>query len=261
MDLTRPVHRGAIVLALGAVGVVLVGAAVGLQVLRLQARIARRAIGKPLGEDAHQSDRTYKKKNGDPVDLLLLGDSIAAGLGADKAKHTLGAQLAKRIARATGRSVRLHTAAQVGAETSMLRAQLAGLPPTDLPDVAVVDDEAYIRLVDRTKDLVKSGGEWISSVDLENEIMGHPDVVEAAVIGIAHPRWDERPLACVVKRPDSTLDREELLEWLAPKVAKWWLPDDVVFIDEVPKTSVGKFSKKTLREQFEDYTWPSDTPG
>ena len=128
-------------------------------------------------------------------------------------------------------------------------------------DVAVVDDEAYIRLVDRTKDLVKSGGEWISSVDLENEIMGHPDVVEAAVIGIAHPRWDERPLACVVKRPDSTLDREELLEWLAPKVAKWWLPDDVVFIDEVPKTSVGKFSKKTLREQFEDYSWPTDTPG
>ena len=126
-------------------------------------------------------------------------------------------------------------------------------------DVAVVDDEAYIRLVDRTKDLVKSGGEWISSVDLENEIMGHPNVAEAAVIGIAHPRWDERPLACVVLKPDTTLSREELLEWLAPRVAKWWLPDDVVFIDEVPKTSVGKFSKKTLREQFDDYTFP-ETP-
>ena len=124
-------------------------------------------------------------------------------------------------------------------------------------DVAVVDDEAYIRLVDRTKDLVKSGGEWISSVDLENEIMGHPNVAEAAVIGIAHPRWDERPLACVVLKPDTELSREELLEWLAPRVAKWWLPDDVVFIDEVPKTSVGKFSKKTLREQFDDYTFPT----
>jgi len=124
-------------------------------------------------------------------------------------------------------------------------------------DVAVVDEEAYIRLVDRTKDLVKSGGEWISSVDLENEIMGHPNVAEAAVIGIAHPRWDERPLACVVLKPDTELSREELLEWLAPRVAKWWLPDDVVFIDEVPKTSVGKFSKKTLREQFDDYTFPT----
>ena len=124
-------------------------------------------------------------------------------------------------------------------------------------DVAVVDDEAYIRLVDRTKDLVKSGGEWISSVDLENEIMAHPDVVEAAVIGIAHPRWDERPLACVVRTADSDIDRDAIIEWLTPRVAKWWLPDDVVFIDEVPKTSVGKFSKKDLRDRFADYTWPT----
>lgn len=124
-------------------------------------------------------------------------------------------------------------------------------------DVAVVDDEAYIRLVDRTKDLVKSGGEWISSVDLENEIMAHPEVAEAAVIGIPHPRWDERPLACVVRSEGSELSRQDVLDWLTPRVAKWWLPDDVVFIESVPKTSVGKFSKKTLREQFADYAWPT----
>ncbi len=124
-------------------------------------------------------------------------------------------------------------------------------------DVAVVDSEGYIRLVDRTKDLVKSGGEWISSVDLENEIMAHPGVAEAAVIGIPHPRWDERPLACVVARPGETLTQQDILDWLTPRVAKWWLPDAVVFIDEVPKTSVGKFSKKDLREQFSDYTWPT----
>ena len=128
-------------------------------------------------------------------------------------------------------------------------------------DVAVVDSDAYIKLVDRTKDLVKSGGEWISSVDLENEIMAHPDVAEAAVIGIPHPRWDERPLACVVVRPGAELSRSDIIEWLTPRVAKWWMPDDVVFIDEVPKTSVGKFSKKTLREQFENYVWPTPEQG
>jgi fatty-acyl-CoA synthase len=120
----------------------------------------------------------------------------------------------------------------------------------------VVDAEGYIRLVDRTKDLVKSGGEWISSVELENEIMAHPKVAEAAVIGIAHPKWDERPIACVVVKPGEELTKEEVLDFLRPKVAKWWLPDDVQFIDEVPKTSVGKFSKKDLREQFKDYTLP-----
>lgn len=97
-------------------------------VVRQQAAAARRAIGKPLGEEALVADRTYKKKYGDPLDMLLLGDSIAAGLGAETSKHTLGAQLAKRLARRTGRAVRLHTAAIVGSETSMLRAQLAGLP-------------------------------------------------------------------------------------------------------------------------------------
>ncbi len=124
-------------------------------------------------------------------------------------------------------------------------------------DVVTVDDEGYLRIVDRTKDVVKSGGEWISSVELENEIMGHPAVAEAAVIGVKHPKWSERPLACVVVKPGEDLTKEELLEYLDGRVAKWWLPDDVVFIDEVPKTSVGKFSKKTLRDQFEGYVLPT----
>jgi fatty-acyl-CoA synthase len=124
-------------------------------------------------------------------------------------------------------------------------------------DVATVDAHGYLRIVDRTKDVVKSGGEWISSVELENEIMAHPKVAEAAVIGVKHPKWSERPLACVVVHPDQELTREELIEFLEPRVAKWWLPDDVVFIDEVPKTSVGKFSKKHLRERFADHQLPT----
>jgi fatty-acyl-CoA synthase len=123
-------------------------------------------------------------------------------------------------------------------------------------DVATINDEGYIRLVDRTKDLIKSGGEWISSVDVENELMAHPKIAEAAVIGVPHPRWSERPLACVVIKPGEELTREDVLAFLAPKLAKWQLPDDVVFIDEVPKTSVGKFSKKTLRDRFADYQLP-----
>jgi fatty-acyl-CoA synthase len=124
-------------------------------------------------------------------------------------------------------------------------------------DVATVDEHGYIRLVDRTKDVIKSGGEWISSVELENEIMAHPSVAEAAVIGISHPKWQERPLACVVLREGATLTKEELLAFLEPRVAKWWLPDDVQFIDAVPKTSVGKFSKKDLRAKFEGYELPT----
>jgi fatty-acyl-CoA synthase len=117
-------------------------------------------------------------------------------------------------------------------------------------DVATVRPDGYIQLVDRTKDLIKSGGEWISSVGLENEIMAHPSVAEAAVIAVPHPKWMERPLACVVVEPGEELGKEDLLAWLAPRVARWWLPDEVVFIDEVPKTSVGKFSKKDLRERY-----------
>ena len=124
-------------------------------------------------------------------------------------------------------------------------------------DVAVVEPSGYIRLVDRTKDVIKSGGEWISSVDLENEIMGHAAVAEAAVIGVPHPKWGERPLACVVVRPGYTLTKEEVLAFLEGRIAKWWTPDDVVFIDEVPKTSVGKFSKKDLRDHFADHVLPT----
>ena len=124
-------------------------------------------------------------------------------------------------------------------------------------DVAVMTSDGYVRIVDRTKDVVKSGGEWISSVELENEIMAHPAVAEAAVIGVSHPKWSERPLACVVVKPDATLSPEELIEFLDGRVAKWWLPDDVVFIDEVPKTSVGKFSKKDLRDRFADHVLPT----
>jgi len=124
-------------------------------------------------------------------------------------------------------------------------------------DVAVIDRHGYIRLVDRTKDVIKSGGEWISSVDLENELMGHPKVAEAAVIGVPHPKWSERPLACVVVRPGEELTKEEVLDYLSDKVAKWWLPDDVAFVDEIPKTSVGKFSKKDLRDKFAGYELPT----
>ncbi len=123
--------------------------------------------------------------------------------------------------------------------------------------MATIDADGYIRLVDRTKDLIKSGGEWISSVELENELMAHPKIAEAAVIGVPHPKWSERPLACVVVKPGEQMSREDVLDYLADKVAKWRLPDDVVFIDEVPKTSVGKFSKKDLRARFAEHALPS----
>ena len=117
-------------------------------------------------------------------------------------------------------------------------------------DVGVITPEGYLKLVDRTKDLVKSGGEWISSVELENEIMAHPQVKEAAVIGIRDDKWGERPLACVVPEDGAELSADDIRGFLDGRVAKWWIPESFEFIDEVPKTSVGKFSKKTLREQF-----------
>ena len=116
--------------------------------------------------------------------------------------------------------------------------------------MATISPQGYVKLVDRTKDLVKSGGEWISSVELENAIMAHPKVAEAAVIGIPDEKWSERPLACVVPENGAEITLEELREFLAERVPKWWLPNDLEIIDEVPKTSVGKFSKKTLRERF-----------
>ena len=117
-------------------------------------------------------------------------------------------------------------------------------------DVATISREGYIKLVDRTKDVIKSGGEWISSVELENEIMAHPKVKEAAVIALPDERWGERPVACVVPEPGADLDADEVRDFLEGRVARWWVPERIEFIEEVPKTSVGKFSKKTLRERF-----------
>jgi fatty-acyl-CoA synthase len=119
-------------------------------------------------------------------------------------------------------------------------------------DVATVDPEGYVQITDRTKDLIKSGGEWISSVDVENLIMAHPKVLEAAVIAVPHPKWVERPLACVVPRPGERIDPGEIVEFLRPQLARWALPDEVVLVEAVPKTSVGKFDKKVLRERFRD---------
>ena len=124
-------------------------------------------------------------------------------------------------------------------------------------DIVNIDPEGFIQIADRSKDLIKSGGEWISSVDLENQLMAHPKVQEAAVIAVPHPKWQERPLACVVSRVGQAVTKEELLDHLRPHVARWALPDDVVFVDAIPKTSVGKFDKKVLRARFADHVLPA----
>jgi fatty-acyl-CoA synthase len=121
-------------------------------------------------------------------------------------------------------------------------------------DIAAVDEKGFVQITDRSKDVIKSGGEWISSVELENELMSHPDVVEAAVIAKPDERWAERPLCCVVLREQSDADAEELVEHLRGKVAKWWLPDEFAFVAEIPKTSVGKFDKKVLRGRLAEGT-------
>lgn len=121
-------------------------------------------------------------------------------------------------------------------------------------DMGAVDEHGYVRIVDRTKDVIKSGGEWVSSVELENEIMAHPAVVEAAVIGVPHDKWGERPMACVVLHDGQALSVEELHEYLDGRVVRWWFPDAIEQVDEIPKTSVGKFSKRTLRDKFAGYT-------
>lgn len=120
-------------------------------------------------------------------------------------------------------------------------------------DIATVDTDGFLQLVDRAKDVIKSGGEWISSVDLENAAYSHAGVAEAAVVGIADPKWQERPLMIVVKRPGAEVDRDGLMEHLADRVVRWWLPDDIVFVDELPHTATGKVLKTKLREQFRDY--------
>lgn len=119
-------------------------------------------------------------------------------------------------------------------------------------DVCKITPEGYIRITDRAKDVIKSGGEWISSLDVENELMAHPAVAEATVVGLKHVKWQERPAAFVVKASDAEVTKEELLDHLSGKVAKWWLPDEIVFIDEIPKTGTGKFDKKVVRDQYSD---------
>ncbi len=123
-------------------------------------------------------------------------------------------------------------------------------------DVSTIDPDGYMKITDRTKDVIKSGGEWISSIDLENIMVGHPAVAEAAAIGIEHPKWDERPLMVVVLKPGAAAAREELLAFFGGKIAKWWTPDDVVIVNELPHTATGKLQKMRLREMFRDYRWP-----
>jgi fatty-acyl-CoA synthase len=126
-------------------------------------------------------------------------------------------------------------------------------------DVATIDPDGYMLITDRAKDVIKSGGEWISSIDLENAAMGHPGILEAAVIGIAHPTWQERPLLIAVRKPGSEVGAEALIAHLSGRVARWWLPDDAVFVDELPHTATGKVLKMRLREDFRDYRLPERT--
>jgi len=120
-------------------------------------------------------------------------------------------------------------------------------------DVGTLDADGYLQITDRSKDVIKSGGEWVSSIELENIAVGHPAVAEAAVIGVAHPRWGERPLLVVVKKPGADLTRDAMLAFYDGRTAKWSAPADVVFVDELPHTATGKLSKVTLRERFRDY--------
>lgn len=129
----------------------------------------------------------------------------------------------------------------------------------DTGDIATIDVDGYMHITDRSKDVIKSGGEWISSIDLENAAMSHPAIAEAAVIGIAHPKWQERPLLIAVRKADHSITRDELLDYLDSKVVKWWRPDDVVFVEQLPHTATGKLQKMKLREMFKDYCLPENT--
>jgi fatty-acyl-CoA synthase len=124
-------------------------------------------------------------------------------------------------------------------------------------DVSTIDADGYMQITDRSKDVIKSGGEWISSIDLENIAVGHPEVAEAAAIGVKHPKWDERPLLVVVRKKGSLLTREALLAFYQGKVAKWWVPDDVVFVESLPHTATGKLLKMQLRQDYKSYVLPT----
>jgi 3-(methylthio)propionyl---CoA ligase len=127
----------------------------------------------------------------------------------------------------------------------------------DTGDVGTIDRYGYLNITDRSKDVIKSGGEWISSIELENLAVGHPKVAEAAVIGVRHPKWDERPLLVVVLKEGQSASKDELLDFLNGKIANWWMPDDVVFVREIPHTATGKIQKTVLRDQFKDYAFPT----
>ncbi|HZY12344.1 MAG TPA: long-chain fatty acid--CoA ligase, partial [Beijerinckiaceae bacterium] len=127
----------------------------------------------------------------------------------------------------------------------------------DTGDVATIDPDGYMQITDRAKDVIKSGGEWISSIDLENLAVGHPDVAEAAVIGVHHPKWDERPLLVIVKKEGREPESKDILKYMDGKIAKWWMPDDVQFVGEIPHTATGKINKLKLRETFRDYRLPT----
>lgn len=128
----------------------------------------------------------------------------------------------------------------------------------DTGDVAHVDAHGYMQITDRAKDVIKSGGEWISSIEIENHAVGHPEVAEAAVIGVAHPKWDERPLLVIVVKEGLSPSKQSLLDFLEGKIAKWWMPNDVVFVDEIPHTATGKILKTALRDRLKDYSLPID---
>jgi fatty-acyl-CoA synthase len=127
----------------------------------------------------------------------------------------------------------------------------------DTGDVATINRDGYMQITDRAKDVIKSGGEWISSIELENLAIGHPKVAEAAVIGVRHPRWDERPLLVVVLKKDVSATRDEILAFMKGKIASWWMPDEVVFVDEIPHTATGKIQKTVLRQRFKDFVLPA----
>ena len=129
----------------------------------------------------------------------------------------------------------------------------------DTGDVATIDADGYMQITDRSKDVIKSGGEWISSIDVENEAVGCPGIAEAAVIAVSHPKWDERPLLIAVKQPDATVTKEDIIAHLSDSLAKWQLPDDVIFVDELPHTATGKILKTKLRSKYRDYQLPTVT--
>jgi fatty-acyl-CoA synthase len=127
----------------------------------------------------------------------------------------------------------------------------------DTGDVATLDPHGYMHITDRAKDVIKSGGEWISSIALENLAVGHPQVAEAAVIGVSHPKWGERPLLVIVLKQGESATREDVLNYMKGKITAWWIPDDVVFVDQIPHTATGKILKTALREAYKDHVLPN----